>query len=113
MQDRKPRQQSELDRLMHQGIGAGDHRLAGDHRRGGGEHDHRDQKRFRHQTVERVFDRGRIGQHFRALAEIVDQQRRQYEGKPSDLDRLAAEVTKIGIKRLAAGDDQEYRAERD
>ena len=113
VQDRQPRQQAELDRLMHQRIGAGDHRLAGDHRRRRRQHDHRQQKHVRHQPVERVFDRRRIGQHLGALAEIIDQQRRQHQAEPGGLDRLAAEMAEIGIERLAAGHRQEYRAERD
>ena len=54
-----------------------------------------------------------IGQHQRALAEIVEQQRRQHEAEPGALDRLAAEMAEIGIERLAAGDREEHRAERD
>ena len=113
VQDGEPRQQAELDRLPHQRIGAGDHRLARDHGGGGGEHDHRQQQRFRHQPIERILDRRRIGQHQRALAEIVDQQRRQHEAEPGALDRLAAEMAEIGIERLAAGDGEKHRAERD
>ena len=113
VQDGEPRQQAELDRLMHQRIGAGDHRLAGDHRRRGGEHDHRHQEGFGHQPVERILDRRRIGQHLGALAEIIDQQRRQHQAQPGGLDRLAAEMAEIGIERLAAGHHQEHGAERD
>ena len=67
----------------------------------------------RNQAVERILDRRRIGQHHRALAEIIDQQRRQHEAEPGGLDRLAAEMAEIGIERLAAGDGQKHRAERD
>ena len=52
-------------------------------------------------------------QHQRALAEIVDQQRRQHEAEPGALDRPAAEMAEIGVERLAAGDGEEHRAERD
>ena len=68
---------------------------------------------FRHQPVERILDRRRIGQHQRALAEIIDQQRRQHEAEPRGLDRLAAEMAEVGIERLAAGDREKHRAERD
>ena len=74
VEDREPRQQAELDRLPHQRIGAGDHRLAGDHGRRGRQHDHRQQQRFGNKPIERILDRGGVGQHQRALAEIVDEQ---------------------------------------
>ncbi len=47
VQDREPRQQAELDRLVRQRIGAGDHGLARDHGRGGRQHDHRQQQHAR------------------------------------------------------------------
>ena len=50
VQDREPRQQAELDRLMHQRIGAGDHGLARDHGGGGRQHDHRQQQRVGHRA---------------------------------------------------------------
>ena len=50
----------------------------------------------------------RRGDQQRALAEIVDQQRRQDEGKPHLAYRLAAEVAQVRIQRLAAGGDQEH-----
>ena len=68
---------------------------------------------FRDQAIERILDRLGMRQHQRALAEIVDQQRRQHEPEPGALDRLAAEMAEIGIERLAAGDGQKHRAERD
>ena len=98
---------------MHQRIGAGDHRLAGDHGRRRRQHDHRQQEGVGHQPVERILDRRRIGQHLGALPEIIDQQRRQHERQPGRLDRLAAEMAEIGIERLAAGDHEEHGAERD
>ena len=104
---------AQLDRLMHQRIGAGDHRLAGDHGRRRRQHHHRQQEGVGHQAVERIFDCRRIGQHLGALSEIIDQQRRQNQRQPSDLDRLAAEMAEIGVERFAAGDHEEHGAERD
>jgi hypothetical protein len=80
--------------------------------RGGRQYDQRQQQYFRNHPVKRVLDRGGIGQHQRALAEIVDQQRRQHEIKPRGLDRLAPEMTQIRIERFTAGDREEYRAQR-
>ena len=65
------------------------------------------------QAIERILDRRRMRQHQRALAEIIDQQRRQHEAEPGALDRLAAEMAEVGIERLAAGDGEEHGAERD
>ncbi len=109
----QPRQQTEVDRLVDQRIGAGDHGLARDDRRSGREHHHGQQQGVRHQAIERVLDRGRIGQHLGALPEVIDQQRGQHETEPGDLDRLASEMAEVGIERLAAGDDEEYQPERD
>jgi hypothetical protein len=55
---------------------------------------------FWEKQKERVVDRFRIGQHQRALSEIVDGQRRQHDYEPGKPDRAASEVTKIGIKRF-------------
>jgi hypothetical protein len=44
------------------------------------------------------------------LAEIIEQQRRQYDGKPAEPDRQAPEMPHIGVHRLAPGDDEEHRA---
>ncbi len=110
--DLEARQQAELHRLPGQRIGSGDHRLARDDRRRRRQHDQRQQQDFRNHPIEGIFDRGGIGKHQRALTEIVDQQRRQHEIKPSGLDRLASEVTEIGIERLAAGHGEKYRAQR-
>ena len=65
-----------------------------------------------HQPVERILDRLGIGEHQRALAEIIDQQRGQDEREPCQSDRLAAEMAEIGIQRLAAGDGEKHQAER-
>ncbi len=45
--DLQARQQAELDRLLRERIGAGDHRLARDHGGGGRQHHHRQQRPFR------------------------------------------------------------------
>ena len=110
--DLEARQQTELHRLPGQGIGACNHRLACDHRRGGCQHDQRQQQDFRNHPIEGIFKRRRIGKHQRALAEIVDQKRRQHEIEPSRLDRLASEVAQIGIERLAAGHGEKHRSQR-
>jgi hypothetical protein len=50
-------------------------------------------------------------QEQRALAEVVEQEARQHDHVPGPADRAAAEVAHVGVQRLAAGDDQEHRAE--
>ena len=69
------------------------------------------QRPGRRQQEERLFGRLRIGQQQRALAEVVEQQRRQHQREPGDADRPLAEVAHVGVQRLAAGDHQEHRAE--
>ena len=49
----------------------------------------------------------------RALAEVVQHQRRHHQAEPGDADRPLAEVAHVGIERLAAGDAQHDRAQRD
>ena len=52
-------------------------------------------------------------QHQRALAEIVQHQRRQHQTEPGKPDREAAEMAHVGVERLAAGHRQHHRAQRD
>ena len=47
------------------------------------------------------------------MAEIVHCERRQHEGEPGGLDRLAAEMAEVGVERLRPGHGQEHGAERD
>ena len=53
-----------------------------------------------------------MGEHQRALAQIVERQRRQHDGKPRNLDRTAAEMPEIGIKSLGSGDGEKHGAKR-
>ena len=76
-EDAHARQQAELDRLPRQRIGAADHRLAGDHGRGGGEDDDRDERPFGKEQEERVLARRGVAEHQRALAEIVQHRARE------------------------------------
>ncbi len=98
---------------MHKRIGARENRLARNYCRRRRQHDHRQQEGFRYQTVERILNRSRIGQHLGALSEIIDQQRRQYEAEPGGLDRFAAEMTEIGIERPHRRDDKKYGTKSD
>ena len=50
-------------------------------------------------------------QQQRALSEVVQQQRRQHQGEPRQADGPLAEMSHVGVQRLAAGDDEEDRAE--
>ncbi len=56
---------------------------------------------------------GRIADQQRPLAEIVERQRGQHQEEPGPGDRLPAEVTHIGIKRLRAGDGEHDRGQRE
>jgi hypothetical protein len=48
-----------------------------------------------------------VGQEQCALSEIIQDKTGQDDGEPAEADRLAAEMTHIGVHRLAAGDRQE------
>ena len=61
---------------------------------------------------ERILDRPGRGKKQRTLAEIVQRQGRQRHEQPSKANRAPAEMTKIGVERLAAGHDEEHGAER-
>ena len=50
-------------------------------------------------------------QQQRALAEVVQEQRRQHEREPGEADRPLAEVPHVRVQRFAAGDDEEHGAE--
>ena len=50
------------------------------------------------------------GEHERALAQIVQGQRREDEAQPGELDRIAAEMAHVGVKGLRTGYAQEDRA---
>ncbi|MET4792977.1 hypothetical protein ABIF64_005155 [Bradyrhizobium japonicum] len=106
------RQETKLHRLIDQRIGAGDHSLARDHGRRGRKSNQRQHQTLGHHAIERMLDRAGIGQHQRALPEIVDQERGQHEEHPGRLDRLAAEMAEIGVERLAARHCKEHGAER-
>jgi hypothetical protein len=73
--------------------------------------DHRHERPTRRHTVERIFERCRIRQHQRALAEITQQQRRQDQPEPCPSDRSGADVAHICIESLAAGKREEHRAD--
>ena len=109
--DLDARQEAELHRLAGEREDAGDHRLRGDDRRHGGEHDQRVQRPRRGQAVEGIVGGRRVVRAAAPLAEVVEQQRRRHHAEPVDLDRPLAEVAEIGIQRLASGGDQEDRAE--
>ena len=64
-----------------------------------------------HQTVEGVLDGVGLGDQQRALAEVVEQQAGQHESRTSRAGSGCAEVAHVGVEGLAAGDDQEHRAE--
>ena len=110
--DFEARQQSELDRLAGERIGAGDDGLACDHGRGGRQKDERREAPTRRKQIEGVFDRLRVVEDQRALAEIVADQGRQNDEQPGRLDRPASEMAHVGVERLRAGHRQKDAAQR-
>ena len=107
------RRQTELDGLLGQRIGTGNHRLAGDDGGGGSEHNQRNQAPLRHAFEKGVVDGGRVAQQQCALADVVERERRQHHAEPGGLNRFAAEVSHIGIQRFGAGYRQYHCAEAD
>ncbi len=110
--DIEPGAVAQLHRLHGQREGAGDDRLGSDHRGGGGE----DHQRAAGPSSAPNGRRGwpqppGCSSEQRALAEVVEQQRRQHDREPGDPDRAGAEVSHVGIERLAAGHHQEHRPE--
>ena len=69
------------------------------------------QQRPRRHHHEEGLRRLRVDEQQRALAEVVQQQRRQHHAEPGDTNRTLAEVPHVRVQRLAAGDDEEDRAE--
>ena len=94
------------------GEGAGNHRLRGDDGGQGGQRHQRVQQPFGCQQVEGVLDGRGVVHDERALAEIVEHQRRQHEAEPGEADRDAAEMAHVGIESLAPRHRQHDSAQR-
>jgi hypothetical protein len=52
-------------------------------------------------------------QQHRALAKVVDDERRHHQSVPGDADRQLAEVAQVGVQRFAAGDHEHHRTQAD
>ena len=109
--DPQARHVAELDRLAREREGARDHGLRGDDRGRRGEEDERQEAPLRRELEERVVGRGRARQEERALAEVVQEERRKDEREPADADRPGPEVPHVGVERLAPRHGEEDRAE--
>ena len=95
--DLHTRQQAHLYRHAGNREGAGDDGLRGDDGGGGGQPDHRDQCPVGREVEEGAGDGFRLGEQQRALAEVVENQRRHDETEPGEADRRPAEVAHVGI----------------
>ena len=113
VQDVQPRQVAQLNHALGGREGAGDQRLRCNHRGGRGQNHQGHQRPFRRHQVERVAHGGRVGQQQRALAKVVQRQRRHHDGKPGHADRAPAEVPHVRVQGLAAGHAQHHGAEDD
>ena len=107
------RQETELNRLVGDGEGARNDRLAGDDRRRGGDADERQPRPVRRHQVEGILRGRRIAEQQRALAQIIERQAGIDQGQPRKTDRPAAEMAHVGIERLGARHRQEDRAQRE
>ena len=113
MDDLQARQDTPLDRLLRHRERPGDDRLAGDDRHGGRQDHQRQAQPGRREHVERAFQRRRPHpRQQRALAHIIEHQRRQHEEQPRHADRAAPEMPHVGIERLRPRHRQHDGAER-
>jgi hypothetical protein len=104
-------EEAELDRLARYREGAGDRGLGSDDRRSGRE----DQQRVpapagRHEE-ERILGGAGVVQDHRRLPEVVEHQRRECQGEPSEPHRGRSEVAPVGVEGLGSGDSQHDAAE--
>ena len=90
--DPHARAKPHLHRLPSEREDAGDERLGGDDGRQRRQRDQRNQGPMRRQFVERAVDRRGIGEDERALAEIVQQQRRQHQAEPGAADGAGTDM---------------------
>ena len=107
------RQLTELDGLARHGEHAGDHGLRGDDGGKRGQQHEGIMRPLGRKRIKHGVRRTRIVENQCALAEIVQQQRRQHDDHPGLPDRLFAEMAHIGIQRLATCHRQHDRTERD
>ena len=113
VQHLQARQVAQLDDLLGHAEGASNQRLRGDHRGCRRQPDQRHQRPVGGHHEKRVLHSRRVGQQQRALAKIVERERRHDHGKPGQADRLLAEVPHVGVERLATGHAQHDRAKND
>ena len=107
------REQAQLHCLLGHRERAGDHGLAGDHSRRRRQQQHRPVGNLRDHVEEGVQPGLRIRQHQRALAQIVQNQRRQHQDYPGRADGSLPEVAHIRIEGLGARHGQEHAAQDD
>ncbi len=62
------------------------------------------------ELIERIVERGRIGDQQRGLAEIVQHQRGKRDCEPCEPDRHPAEMSHVGIHGFATGHREKRRA---
>ena len=70
-----------------------------------------DQRRRRHAVEQLAAHDRRAAEQIGALAEIVGEQGGKDDANQLSADRPRAEMSEVGVHRLAAGDDQHHRAE--
>ena len=111
--DLEARQQAQLDRLAGEGECAGDRRLTGDDCGHRGEQHQRQQSPIRSEQEEGILHRFPVSEDQRALAQIVENQRGEDERDPRHLNRLAAEMAHVCVKRLRPCHRKENGAQHD
>ena len=113
VQNVQARQVAQLNHLLGDAEGPGNQGLRGNHCCHGGQDDQRYQGPIWRHHVKRIFNRSRILQQQRALAEVIQGERRHDDAEPSQANRLFAEMSQVGIQRLGPSHAKHNRAEHD
>ena len=104
--------EAQLDRLLRHRERAGDHRLRRDHRRRRRQQHQRQPPSVGGEHVERAFQRRPSDpRQQRTLPHIVHHQRGQHEEQPRYADRVASEMSHVGIERFRPGHRKDHRSE--
>ena len=107
MHDLESWHKTELHPLLAEGENPGNHRLRGNDGGQRGQDYHGEQQSWRNHVEKRFACCLRVMQKQRALAEIVQRQRRIGRHKPGALHRRASEMSDVRIKGLAPRDGEQ------
>src|SRR5262249_46904780 len=108
--DGQPGTVAQQHALLGEGEGARDQGLGGHDGGEGGHGEEGIEERARSKQIEGIAHGRRRAEEKRALAEVVEEERRQDHAEPGEANGAAAEVSHVGIEGLGAGDGEYHRA---